>query len=326
MGNVSSSVRRIVEPVLDDMLAVDQAVVSDLQSDIGLIKRISDYIVTAGGKRMRPLVLLLMARALGYQGKDHVFLATIIEYVHTSSLLHDDVVDEADLRRGKPTASFKWGNSAAVLVGDFMYSRAFQLMVKTGNLRICEIVAKAVNMISEGEIIQLLNIHDTTVDESRYFKVIERKTGILFEAAARLAATVAGATKEQEERLAHYALALGTAFQIIDDVLDYDGSQEKTGKVIGTDLKEGKMTMPLIYALQNCSDEDGDIIREAISAGGGDIGRIVKIIRDSGAIEKCRELANKVVSDGIASVEFLPSSQYKNSLIELLTLTTSRDK
>ena len=174
MSQVAVAVQRIIAPISEDLLAVDREVIDDLQSDIPLIKKISDYIVTAGGKRMRPIVLMLIARALGYQGKEHIFFATMIEYVHTASLLHDDVVDESDLRRGKPTAGFKWGNAAAILTGDFMYSRAFQLMVRTQNLRICEIVAGAVNRVSEGEVIQLLNIHDTTLDEARYFDVIER--------------------------------------------------------------------------------------------------------------------------------------------------------
>ena len=233
MSQVAAAVQRIIAPISEDLLAVDREVIDDLQSDIPLIKKISDYIVTAGGKRMRPIVLMLIARALGYQGKEHIFLATMIEYVHTASLLHDDVVDESDLRRGKPTAGFKWGNAAAILTGDFMYSRAFQLMVRTQNLRICEIVAGAVNRVSEGEVIQLLNIHDTTLDEARYFDVIERKTGVLFEAAARMASVVAGASKEVEDKMAEYALCLGRAFQIIDDVLDYTGSKDNIGKNLG---------------------------------------------------------------------------------------------
>ena len=185
MSQVAAAVQRIIAPISEDLLAVDREVIDDLQSDIPLIKKISDYIVTAGGKRKRPIVVMRIARALGYQGKEHIFLATMIEYVHTASLLHDDVVDESDLRRGKPTAGFKWGNAAAILTGDFMYSRAFQLMVRTQNLRICEIVAGAVNRVSEGEVIQLLNIHDTTLDEARYFDVIERKTGEIGRASCR---------------------------------------------------------------------------------------------------------------------------------------------
>ncbi len=325
MATVAEKIKEIIAPVAEDLMAVDKAVIDDLQSDIPLIKKISDYIVSAGGKRMRPLILLLIARAMGYKGKEHVFLATMIEYVHTASLLHDDVVDETDLRRGKPTASFKWGNPAAVLVGDFMYSRAFQLMVKTGNIRICEIVSGAVNRVSEGEVIQLLNVHDTTVEEKRYFEVIERKTGVLFEAAARMAATISGATKEQEQRLANYALALGTAFQIIDDVLDYRGVEGKTGKTLGTDLREGKMTIPLIYALRACNKEDADEIKEAVRRGDGDLQKITKILEETGAIDKCIEKAKEVVFSGINEISFLPSSTYKNSLIELLSLTVERD-
>ena len=325
MSHVAETVKQIMEPVASDLAEVEKAVLSDLQSDIPLIKKISDYIVSAGGKRMRPLILILIARALGYQGKEHIFLATMIEYVHTASLLHDDVVDESDLRRGKPTACFKWGNSAAVLVGDFMYSRAFQLMVKTKKLRICEIVSGAVNRVSEGEVIQLLNIHDTTVDEKRYFEVIERKTGVLFEAAARMAATIGGATKEEEEKLTEYALALGTAFQIIDDVLDYRGDEEKTGKALGADLREGKMTMPLIYALRKCSEEQAKEIKEAVKRGEGDLNSITRILEETGVIEECIITAKQIVSSGIDAISFLKPSLYKESLIKLLSLTVERD-
>ena len=326
MSQVAAAVQRIIAPISEDLLAVDREVIDDLQSDIPLIKKISDYIVTAGGKRMRPIVLMLIARALGYQGKEHIFLATMIEYVHTASLLHDDVVDESDLRRGKPTAGFKWGNAAAILTGDFMYSRAFQLMVRTQNLRICEIVAGAVNRVSEGEVIQLLNIHDTTLDEARYFDVIERKTGVLFEAAARMASVVAGASKEVEDKMAEYALCLGRAFQIIDDVLDYTGSKDNIGKNLGTDLREGKMTMPLIYALRHCSEEDAKIIRTAVSSNVPDLESVTRVILASGAIDACIEAAKKEVSQGIDALNCLPTSAFKNSLIELLSLTVERDR
>lgn len=326
MSQVAEAVARIIAPIAEDLAAVDREVINDLQSDIPLIKRISDYIVSAGGKRMRPIVLMLIARALGYQGKEHIFLATMIEYVHTASLLHDDVVDESDLRRGKPTASFKWGNAAAILTGDFMYSRAFQLMVRTKNLRICEIVAGAVNRVSEGEVIQLLNIHDTTVDEKRYFDVIERKTGVLFEAAARMASVVAGTSQEVEDKMAEYALCLGRAFQIIDDVLDYAGSKDNIGKNLGTDLREGKMTMPLIFALRHCSAEDAQVIRSAVSSNDPDLEAVTRIILASGAIEACIESAKKEVAKGIETLNCLPSSAFKNSLIELLSLTVERDR
>ena len=324
MSQVAAAVQRIIAPISEDLLAVDREVIDDLQSDIPLIKKISDYIVTAGGKRMRPIVLMLIARALGYQGKNHIFLATMIEYVHTASLLHDDVVDESDLRRGKPTAGFKWGNAAAILTGDFMYSRAFQLMVRTQNLRICEIVAGAVNRVSEGEVIQLLNIHDTTLDEARYFDVIERKTGVLFEAAARMASVVA--SKEVEDKMAEYALCLGRAFQIIDDVLDYTGSKDNIGKNLGTDLREGKMTMPLIYALRHCSEEDAKIIRTAVCSNDPDLENVTRVILASGAIDACIEAAKKEVSRGIDALNCLPTSAFKNSLIELLSLTVERDR
>ncbi len=326
MSKVAAAVQRIIAPISEDLLAVDREVIDDLQSDIPLIKKISDYIVTAGGKRMRPIVLMLIARALGYQGKEHIFLATMIEYVHTASLLHDDVVDESDLRRGKPTAGFKWGNAAAILTGDFMYSRAFQLMVRTQNLRICEIVAGAVNRVSEGEVIQLLNIHDTTLDEARYFDVIERKTGVLVAAAARMASVVAGASKEVEDKMAEYALCLGRAFQIIDDVLDYTGSKDNIGKNLGTDLREGKMTMPLIYALRHCPEEDAKIIRTAVSSNDPDLESVTRVILASGATDACIEAAKKEVFRGIDALNCLPTSAFKNSLIELLSLTVERDR
>lgn len=250
----------------------------------------------------------------------------MIEYVHTASLLHDDVVDESDLRRGKPTAGFKWGNAATILTGDFMYSRAFQLMVRTQNLRICEIVAGAVNRVSEGEVIQLLNIHDTTLDEARYFDVIERKTGVLFEAAARMASVVAGASKEVEDKMAEYALCLGRAFQIIDDVLDYTGSKDNIGKNLGTDLREGKMTMPLIYALRHCPEEDAKIIRTAVSSNDPDLESVTRVILASGATDACIEAAKKEVFRGIDALNCLPTSAFKNSLIELLSLTVERDR
>lgn len=324
MSNIAETMLKIIAPIQDDLLKVDEAIVNDLQSDVLLIKKISDYIVTAGGKRVRPIILLLLARALGYQGQDHIFLATMIEYVHTASLLHDDVVDESDLRRGKPTASFKWGNAAAVLSGDFMYSRAFQLMVKTQNLRICEIVAGAVNRVSEGEVIQLLNIHDTTVDEARYIDVIERKTGVLFEAAARMAATIASVPLETEERVAQYALSLGRAFQIIDDVLDYIGTSN-IGKNLGGDLREGKMTMPLIYALKHCTPNEASIIKNAIAENDGDLNQIIDILKRTGAIEQCMQMARDEVNKGIEALSTLPASQYKDSLVKLIELTVTRD-
>jgi len=325
MANVAETLLKVVSPIQEDLMKVDQCVVDDLQSNIPLIKKISDYVVTAGGKRVRPILLLLIARALGYKGDGHVFLATMIEYIHTASLLHDDVVDESDLRRGKPTASFKWGNSAAVLTGDFMYSRAFELMVKTKDLRICEIVAGAVNRISEGEVIQLLNVGDASLDETRYLDVIERKTGVLFEAAARMAATIAKVDKETEENVAKYALCLGRAFQIVDDVLDYSGTK-KIGKNLGGDLKERKMTMPLIFAIRNGTEEEANLIRRAISEGNEDYFEdILKILKRTNALEACLQMARDEVSHGVSVLSNIPSSIYKNSLIELLALTVDRD-
>jgi octaprenyl-diphosphate synthase len=323
MSNLAAALLNIIGPIQEDLNKVNEFVSKDLDSDIELLQRISHHVISAGGKRVRPIILLLIARALGYKGDGHVFLAAMIEYVHTSSLLHDDVVDESDLRRGKPTASFKWGNAAAVLAGDFMYSRAFQMMVKTGNLRICEIVADAVNRVSEGELIQLLNIRDTTVDQERYLEVIERKTGVLFEAAARMAAVIAGADKETEERVADYALALGRAFQIVDDVLDYTGTAE-IGKNRGGDLKEGKLTMPIIYALRHGTEEESETLRHAILQSDVEFQKVLDILEKTWAIDACMQLARDEVNLAIEKISALPPSIYKNSLIEFVSLSVMR--
>ena len=241
-------IKQVLAPIAEDMAAVDTIIRNELASDVPRMKEISEYITSAGGKRMRPALLMLICRALGYQGTLHQYLGATIELLHTATLMHDDVVDESDMRRGRPTANSRWGNGAAVLVGDFLYTRSFQMMVKAGNLRVMEALSDAANRLSEGEVVQMINAHDPSVDETRYFRVIERKTACLFEAGARMAAAIAECGPKEEAAVAEYALALGNAFQIADDVLDYHGNSADTGKNLGADLREGKVTLPIIYA------------------------------------------------------------------------------
>ena len=232
-----------------DMEAVDRVIVQRLDSGVALVGTVSQYIITAGGKRIRPALLLLMAGALGYQGTQHHNLAAVVEFIHTATLLHDDVVDESTLRRGRPTANESFGNPASVLVGDFLYSRAFQMMVDAQDMRVMEVLADATNVIAEGEVMQLMNMHDASLDEAGYLRVIRSKTAKLFEASTRLAAILVKSPKEVEEACAEYGQALGTAFQVIDDLLDYDGDTQELGKNLGDDLREGKNTLPLIIAM-----------------------------------------------------------------------------
>lgn len=318
--------RAILAPIAEDMNAVDSLIRARLSSDVVLINTIADYIIGAGGKRMRPAIVLMIARALGYKGDHHVLLAAVIEFIHTATLLHDDVVDESDLRRGRSTANAAFGNAASVLVGDFLYSRSFQMMVETDNLRVMRILADATNRISEGEVLQLLNIHDPSVDEERYFGVIERKTATLFEAGARIGAVIAGADAATEDACGHYAACLGRAFQIVDDILDYSGKTEDIGKQLGDDLREGKVTLPVIHALRTAPEQDRQFIIDAIRSGDGDFGRITDIVIKSGALEYSRELALRELEAGTAAAKTLPQSEFQNSLIELLSFAVARDR
>jgi len=318
--------RAILAPIAQDMNAVDSLIRARLSSDVVLINTIADYIIGAGGKRMRPAIVLMIARALGYKGDHHVLLAAVIEFIHTATLLHDDVVDESDLRRGRSTANAAFGNAASVLVGDFLYSRSFQMMVETDNLRVMRILADATNRISEGEVLQLLNIHDPSVDEERYFGVIERKTATLFEAGARIGAVIAGADATTEDSCGNYAACLGRAFQIVDDILDYSGKTEDIGKQLGDDLREGKVTLPVIHALRTAPEQDRQFIIDAIRSGDGDFGRITEIVIQSGALEYSRELAWRELEAGTAAAKTLPQSEFQNSLIELLSFAVARDR
>ncbi|SPE19350.1 octaprenyl diphosphate synthase [Burkholderiales bacterium] len=320
------SLPELLAPVADEMRAVDVTIRQRLTSDVALIGAIGDHIIGAGGKRLRPAILLLIARAMGYRGKSHVLLATVIEFIHTATLLHDDVVDESDLRRGRPTSNAAFGNAASVLVGDFLYSRAFQMMVEAGSMRVMQILADATNRIAEGEVLQLLNIHDPTVDETRYLGVVERKTATLFEAAARIGAILANAAPSVEDDCARYGAAIGTAFQIIDDVLDYDGSAQTIGKRVGDDLREGKPTLPVIHALRAASPGQKTQVENAIRDGRGDFTQIAQIVHDNGSIEYARQCARaqcEAAGDAVAS---LPPSEFRDRLLELTVFAMRRDR
>ena len=315
-----------LQPVAGDMRDVDAVIRARLDSDVVLINTVADYIIGAGGKRLRPAVLLLVARALGYAGSAHVLLAAVIEFIHTATLLHDDVVDESDLRRGRSTANAMFGNAASVLVGDFLYSRSFQMMVDVGNLRVMRILADATNRIAEGEVLQLLNIHDPSVDEERYFGVVERNTATLFEAGTRIAAVLAGASPELEENCARYGASLGRAFQITDDVLDYSGQAEEIGKRLGDDLREGKVTLPLIHALRSAVPDQRELVARAVREGNGDFGAVARIVSDNGSLAYSRMLAQREAAEGSKAIETLPSSDCKNSLLHLLAFAVDRDR
>ncbi|MBA2548036.1 MAG: polyprenyl synthetase family protein [Burkholderiaceae bacterium] len=316
----------VLRPVAADIDAVDRMIRTRLDSDVALINTIADYIVAAGGKRLRPAVLLLTARALDYRGKDHVELAAVIEFIHTATLLHDDVVDESDLRRGRSTANSMFGNAASVLVGDFLYSRSFQMMVKAGNPRVMQIMADATNRIAEGEVLQLLNVHDPSVNEDRYFEVVERKTATLFEAGCRIAAVIAGADRDVEERCAHYGAALGKAFQIIDDVLDYSGDTEAIGKRLGDDLREGKMTLPLIHALRSAAPIQRDFVTAAVREGRGDFTAVARIVTENGSLEYSRMLARQEAVRAYGALDRLAPTVFKDSLLHLIAFATDRNR
>ncbi|MBS0325906.1 MAG: polyprenyl synthetase family protein [Proteobacteria bacterium] len=307
------------------MVGVDEVLRDSLRSDVALIHTIADYIIGSGGKRLRPALLLLAARACGYSGRDHRVLAAVIEMIHTATLLHDDVVDESDLRRGHATANAAFGNAASVLVGDFLYSRAFQLMVGTGSIRVLEIVADATNRIAEGEVMQLMNTGDAALDERAYLDVIERKTATLFEAAARIGAVLGGAPREREDALARYGRHLGIAFQIMDDVLDYSGDAGAIGKNVGDDLAEGKMTLPLIRALAVGHDAEKGLIRHAVSERGrGEFAAVAKALETTGALAWSRERAAIEARDAAACVDGLPPAPEAAALLQLAAFAAQR--
>ncbi len=314
----SSSTANVLSLVASDMREVDAVIARRLDSGVPLVGEVSRYIISAGGKRLRPALLLLVCGALGYQGTQRFNLAAVVEFIHTATLLHDDVVDESTLRRGRATANESFGNPASVLVGDFLYSRAFQMMLDAGQMRIMEILADATNVIAEGEVLQLMNMHDASLDESGYLRVIRSKTAKLFEASARLGAVLAGADSSVEQACASYGQALGTAFQVIDDVLDYDGDAGEMGKNLGDDLREGKATLPLIAAMQRATTPQSDIIRNAIETGGAaQLDQIVSIVKQTGALEVARDAAAAEAQRAIDAARLLPDNSYSRGLLQL---------
>ena len=307
------------------MQAVDRIIAQRLASGVPLVGQISQYIIAAGGKRLRPAMLLMVCGALGYREDKRFTLAAVVEFIHTATLLHDDVVDESTLRRGRATANENFGNPASVLVGDFLYSRAFQMMVETGEMRIMEILADATNVIAEGEVMQLMNMHDASLDETGYLHVIRSKTAKLFEASARLAAVLAASSTLVEEACATYGQALGTAFQIIDDVLDYDGDSAEMGKNLGDDLREGKATLPLIAAMQRGTPAQAATVREAIENGNTDqLDAIAHSVRSTGALDVARNAAAAEAQRAIAALEQLPSNEYSAALHQLASQLLAR--
>jgi octaprenyl-diphosphate synthase len=309
-----------------DMAHVDALIRARLASDVVLINQVAEHIIGGGGKRLRPMLVLLAAQVCGYRGRDHVLLAAVVEFIHTATLLHDDVVDESDLRRGRKTANAVWGNATSVLVGDFLYSRSFQMMVEADDMRIMSILADTTNRIAEGEVLQLLNIHNPGVDEDAYLRVIERKTAVLFSAATRLGAVLGKVPAAEEEALARAGLELGFAFQIADDVLDYVSDAGTLGKNIGDDLAEGKATLPLIYAIERAPPAQAASLRRAIETGGLDsLDNIVAAIRDTGAIERARARAQRHADAARDALSTLPDSVSRDALFVLADYALNRN-
>ncbi len=309
-----------------EMRSVDAVIRQRLHSEVPLVSQVGNYIVASGGKRIRPALLLLSARAVGYRGERHHELAAVIEFIHTATLLHDDVVDESSLRRGKKTANAEFGNAASVLVGDFLYSRAFQMMVSVGSMRVMEVLAEATNIIAEGEVLQLMNCRNADIGVDDYLRVIRYKTAKLFEASARLGAILGEGSRAIEEALAAYGKHLGTAFQIIDDVLDYSGDEGELGKSPGNDLAEGKPTLPLIYVMQQGRPEQAALVRAALeNSGGGSFAPIMAAVRESGALDAAREIARREA--GLAKqaiADMLPDTQHRTALLELADFAVAR--
>lgn len=314
----------IQQLLTEEMNAVNGIIVDQLQSDVVLINQIGHYIVGSGGKRLRPLVVLLAARAAGYHGSSHANLAAIIEFIHTATLLHDDVVDESDMRRNKETANNVWGNAASVLVGDFLYSRSFEMMVALKNMRVMDILSHATNRIAEGEVLQLLNVNEPDTTEAQYMEVIIRKTATLFEAGTRLGGVISGCDEKTEDALAAYGLHLGTAFQLIDDALDY-GSGEDIGKSLGDDLAEGKPTLPVIRAMQAGNDEQRELLRNVIREGRREaIDDVIAIIESTASLEYTARLAEQEADRAVEALSILPDSQHREALAALAQFAVRR--
>ncbi|MBD1565182.1 octaprenyl diphosphate synthase [Vibrio sp. SA48] len=312
----------------NDMAKVNETIQAQLNSDVSLINQLGFYIVSGGGKRLRPLLAILSARALGYQGEAHTTAAAFIEFIHTATLLHDDVVDESDMRRGKATANAAFGNAASVLVGDFIYTRSFQMMTKLGSLRILELMSDAVNVIAEGEVQQLMNCNDPDTTEESYMQVIYSKTARLFEAATQIGAILNDAPQEIETALQNYGKYLGTAFQLIDDVMDYTSDGKEMGKNVGDDLAEGKPTLPLLYAMQNGTPEQASMIREAIEKSNGmeRLDEILAVMKQTGSLEYTTQKAQQEADKAIAELAVITDSDYKQALITLAHMAVNRTK
>lgn len=315
----------LIAPITDDMKAVDAVIRSRLDSDVVLIRTIGDYIVGAGGKRLRPAMVLMVAKALGYQGTHHHLLAAVVEFIHTATLLHDDVVDESDMRRGRSTANAVFGNAASVLVGDYLYSRSFEMMVETNCMPVMSVLSGATTVIAEGEVLQLLNVHDPDVSLERYLQVVRYKTAKLFEAAAQVGAIIAGASAKQQEAAAAYGRHIGTAFQLIDDVLDYSGDAEALGKDVGDDLREGKPTMPLIRVMEIGSAAQKQLIQDAIKTGSADFAAVAQAIQDTDALGYTRQAAVAEAQIARDALSGFPASNSQQSLLALCTFAIERD-
>lgn len=311
--------------VEDDFATVNQLILDSLSSHVPLVEEISEYLIDAGGKRLRPLLVLLSSKSVGYNGSQHIPLAAIIEFLHTAMLLHDDVVDGSELRRGRKTVNANWGNPASVLVGDFLHSRAFEMMVEIGNLRIMEVLSHATNTIAEGEVQQLTNIRNVNITEAEYMEVISRKTAMLFEAASHSAAILADATREQEIALQNYGRCIGLAFQLVDDVLDYQGDPEDLGKNVGDDLAEGKMTLPLIIARAKGTPEQARFVEQAILDGGVEnLEDMVAVVKDTGGLQYTQDLARQQTEAALKAIEQLPESDLKTAMQALAEFSTAR--
>ncbi len=318
------SLPSLLAPIASDMQALDAVIRSRLTSDVVLIRTIGEYIIQGGGKRMRPALLMLMARALGYEGPWHHQLAAVVEFIHTATLLHDDVVDESELRRGRQTANAIFGNAASVLVGDFLYSRTFQMMVETGDMGIMRVLADATNVIAEGEVLQLLNVHDPDVTEERYMQVVRYKTARLFEAAAQVGAMLAQPGERLIEAAAEYGRRVGTAFQLIDDVLDYNGDVDELGKNVGDDLREGKATLPLIRVMQVGSDDQRRLVRAAIENGHGDFNAVAAAIAQTDALDHTRAAARREAQAAADAIREFPDSVFKQAMLEFCKFAVER--
>jgi octaprenyl-diphosphate synthase len=320
-------IQAIYNCVEKDFNEVNQLITSQLSSDVPLVEKIAQYIVESGGKRMRPLLVLLTSRALGQSNLDQCKLATIIEFLHTATLLHDDVVDTSNMRRGRSTANAKWGNASSVLVGDFLYSRAFQMMVDIGSVPVMNVLSDATNVIAEGEVFQLMNCKNPDVTEDAYFEVIKNKTAMLFEAASHSAAILANADDQQREALKEYGLQLGLAFQLVDDMLDYIGDAETMGKNVGDDLAEGKPTLPLIHTMKHGTEDERKLIRKAIRNGdASQLEGICAAVKNSGALDYTKKQAESAYEKACKCLDTLPESEYKDALAGLAKLAIQRDK